>query len=342
MRSWKSMRAPCSAVALIALVAVGVSILPEPDATARGAGTTPRTVDAPVRTAPDAVAASPRPTARPRVAAPRRADVPAASVAVFGGLGAWLDQFDYELNVRRVIRTLEASGVRTLYLQTGYTRYRFAVDPDVGPWLRAAHRAGIDVVGWYLPDYSNMSLDVKRTLAIRSYSYRGHRFDGIGIDIETKRHVRGWRWNKRVARHAHRVRVLLGKGYPLAAITPTPLQMRVAPGFWTGFPWESLARSTDAFLLMSYWSDRIGCPRIRRHCAYEFTGMNVRLTRRLSGSSDAVVHVVGGIGDRISRGQLVDFALAASRSKANGASIYDVATTPRGFWRVLRRLQSLR
>lgn len=346
----RSLRVPCSAVAVIAAVAAGASVLPDRAGAPRAASQEQRTAPArAARTAEpgrDAAAtgqppSSPAPSPPPSPPATSPARHAGAGTDIFKGLGAWLDQFDYGLRPSRVVPTMRRNGVRTVYLQTGYSGYRSAVDPDVGPWLLAVHRAGMKAVGWYLPDYANPRWDVRRTLAIERYSYRGHRFDGIGIDIESKRRVKGARWNRHVRAHAAAARAALGRGYPLAAITPTPLQMRVAPGFWAGFPWRSLARTTDAFLLMSYWSDRRGCPRVPHHCAYGFTGLNVSLTRRLAGRSKALVHIIGGIGDSITRAQLADFARAARRADADGASIYDVATTKPSFWRVLRRLKDL-
>ncbi|HVL33681.1 MAG TPA: hypothetical protein VM600_08910, partial [Actinomycetota bacterium] len=122
---------------------------------------------------------------------------------------------------------------------------------------------------------------------------------------------------------------------------PTPLQMAVAPGHWAGFPWARLARSTDAMLLMSYWSDRVGCPRVRVHCAYEFTAGNVMLTRKLMGRDDIIVHVIGGIGDRMTTSDLNDFIAGARASNADGASIYDVVTTKSAWWRKLATLRAL-
>jgi hypothetical protein len=284
------------------------------------------------------------PIARARSVRARR--VPASVVRgdrldLFRGLGAWIDLYDGDLNPRRTVAQMKGSGVRTLYIQTGRTNTRRWVDPSVRSWLVNAHRAGIKVVGWYLPYYKNLDKDVRRTVAIARYRYRGHRFDGIGIDIEFRGAVRSRnRWNRNVARLGELVRKRVGKRYPVAAIPPTPLQMRVAPEHWAGFPWRRIARSSDAMVLMSYWSDRSGCPKIRRHCAYEFTRLNVRLTRALSGRR-ILVHVIGGIGDAISGRELTAFIRAARDERADGASIYDVMTTKQRWWRALRSLRAL-
>jgi hypothetical protein len=137
------------------------------------------------------------------------------------------------------------------------------------------------------------------------------------------------------------VRGILGPSYPLAAIPPPPLQMRVAPVMWAGFPWKLLAKVSSEFMLMSYWSERSGCPRVRLHCAYEFTKYNVLITRQLTGGK-VPIHVIGGVGDSITTTQLVAFIKGAEDAHADGASIYDVGTTNPRWWRSLRFLASLR
>ncbi len=261
---------------------------------------------------------------------------------VFGGLGAWVDLYDYDdLRADRTVRMLKRRGVRTLYVQTGWPSTRSHVVPAAGRWLVAGHRAGLKVVGWYLPHYRNVGQDVQRTLAIARYRHRGHRFDGLGIDVEFRGAVRSRKvWMRGVADHARIVRARRPR-FPIASIPPTPLQMQVAPSYWKGFPWRAIAKHSDAILLMSYWSDRSGCPRIRRHCAYEFTKRNVRLTRHLSGVPRMPIHIIGGVGDRISGKQLRAFVRGAIHGGADGASIYDLVTTRPAWWRSLGKLRRL-
>lgn len=339
---WGILRVTCSVVALAAVLVGGTSMAP---------GGTSLDPASPRVTRPPAAMEGAREegaTVTGRALPSTRADRARTSstrgdLALFKGLGAWIDLFDLGLHAGRTTRMLAANGVRTLYLQTGHSYADHAVHPGVGDWLVAAHEAGLDVVGWYLPDYKNQSLDRKRTAYIKRYEYRGHRFDGLGIDIENRRGVRNARiWSKRVAAHAADVRRIVGPEYPVASIPPTPLQMRLIPYHWAGFPWEALAKHTDAFLLMSYWSDRSGCPRIKAHCPYEFTRLNIEITRELTGAPDVLVHIIGGVGDRISSRELRAFVEGAIDGRADGASIYDVATTRSSWWSLLnRRLSSL-
>jgi hypothetical protein len=260
---------------------------------------------------------------------------------MFGGLGAWVDLFDFEaLDPVAAVADMAARGVRTLYLQTGRYNTATIVDPLVGPWLVAAHDAGLEVVGWYLPAYRRMSKELRRTTAIASYEYAGHRFDALGIDIEYKGVVRyPPRWNARAVEHAEAVRAALGARYPIAVIVPPPLQMQVAPLMWAGFPWKELARPSDVVMLMSYWSFR-DCPKVPDHCALPFTHKNIELTRALI-DLERPIHVIGGVGDSVNAREIEDFVAGAVQADAFGASIYDYRTTKERFWASLAKLTSL-
>ena len=291
--------------------------------------------------APPKPKATPSPVRRHAGLIPIPQELPSGH-SIFSGLGAWVDLFDVDvLPLQQTIDRLRANGVQTLYLETGLSSTRHAVEPSSVKWLVAAHRAGLKVVGWYLPYYANLPFDTARTVAVARFSFKGIHFDGVGVDIEWKGSVPNNRkWNSNIVRHMNAVRRVLGPDYPLAAIPPPPLQMRVAPALWAGFPWKSLARVSSEFMLMSYWSDRGGCPRIRLHCAYDFTLYNVLITRQLTGGK-VPIHIIGGIGDSITPTQLVAFIKAAEAARADGASIYDVGTTNPRWWRSLRFLASL-
>ena len=264
--------------------------------------------------------AKPQPKPAPHIAWP---GIPQEQLAklgtrsVFSGLGAWVDVYDYPLlPLHKTIAVLKKAGVQTLYMETGMSGTRQAVVPESVPWLVAAHKAGMKVVAWYLPYYVNVRSDVARTVWIARFKHNGIRFDGVGVDIEFKGAMGNNRiWNRNVVAHMNGVRHALGPDYPLAAIPPPPLQMRLAPETWQGFPWAQLGKVSSDIMLMSYWSFRTGCPQIALNCPYEFTKYNVEITRRAELTSDPL--------------QLV------------GASIYDIGTTRPQWWRSLSRLRDL-
>ncbi|HJT37695.1 MAG TPA: hypothetical protein VJ818_04650 [Actinomycetota bacterium] len=275
-------------------------------------------------------------------AIPREELAKVSSASVFSGLGAWVDVYDYPvLPLAKTIRVLKKVGVKTLFMETGMTGTRQSVVPESIPWLVAAHNAGLKVVAWYLPYYVNVPLDVARTVAIARVDRNGIRFDGIGIDIEFKGAMTNNRiWNRNVVAHMDGVRRALGPNYPLAAIPPPPLQMRLAPSTWEGFPWAPLGQVSSDIMLMSYWSFRTGCPQIPLSCAYQFTKDNVEITRSLTGNR-VPIHVIGGVADSINTRQLNQFVQGAIDAHADGASIYDIGTTRPSWWGPLSRLRAL-
>lgn len=290
-------------------------------------------------TPPKVVAKKPAPV-KP-IVVPKDASA-ADRLDVFRGLGAWVDLYDMHLKPRATVARMRAAGVRTLYLQTGRTNTKHMVDPRVGDWLRESHRAGIKVVGWYLPYYRKLERDIARTVAIARFDSGGHRFDGLGIDIEfrsVKQSVADW--NKAVSAHSIAVRKKVGPKYPIAAIPIPPLQMALRPNAWSAFPWRTIAKNSDVLMLMAYWSERTGCPEIAHHCAGRWTRENIQQARQLAGRDDVLIHIIGGIGNAISREELRAFILGAKVARADGASIYDVATTSAAMWRDLAALARL-
>ncbi|MFN2614209.1 MAG: hypothetical protein ABR552_05250, partial [Actinomycetota bacterium] len=231
-----------------------------------------------------AIAAAPQ---HPVVAPPAHED----PRDVFRGLGAWVDLFDFGLSPRASVAHMKHAGVRTLYIETGRTNTADALTPAVYPWLVAAHRAGIKVVGWYLPYYKSPQGEISRVTAIARYNVGGQHFDGLGIDIEFRSiSMPPSVWDRNVVALQHGVRAVVGPNYPMAAIVPPPGQMAILPPHWAGFPWAELGRTSDSIMLMSYWTDRVGCPAFPQYCAYGYTAMNVRWTRQLVGARP-VVHI---------------------------------------------------
>ncbi len=266
----------------------------------------------------------------------------ADAALAFRGLGAWVDAYDYSaLNPATAAADLKAHGVRTLYLATA--RYDSAADilyPDgVAAWLAAAHAAGIRVVGWYVPDYTDLARDVRRTLAIAAYvSPAGQRFDAIGLDIEYPLNPPSAdAWNQAVATQLARVRA--GTVAPLAAIVLPPAFMRLYPDRWSTFPWPALAAYANSVAPMSYWTSYTPAPRCAagdpQYCAYQYTRDNVLLSRQYTGLP---VHVIGGSGDAATLAQVTDYVRGARESAAAGGSFYDYRTTKAGFWPYLEQL----
>src|SRR5919106_1988121 len=149
----------------------------------------------------------------------------------YRGLGAWIDIYDGGTwrHPGRAVRGLHRRGVRTIFLQTtnygsrGPIRY-----PGLtARFLRAAHRLGLHVVGWYVPDFVHPRRDLRRSLAaIRFRSRGGHGFDSFALDIEANILPPGRR-TRRLLRLSRAIRRAAGRRYPLRAITPSPRGMEL-------------------------------------------------------------------------------------------------------------------
>ena len=276
-------------------------------------------------------------------ATPKKLDLSA-----YAKLGAWVDLYEYSsLNAWDATGAMKAHGVRTLFIQTGRwnkpspaNTAEFSDRKTIDSWIHAAHARGLKIVGWYLPAYDDMARDVRRTTLIWTYrSPKEQHFDGVAIDIEYKARVKSHSaWNDAVADHFRRVRRALGARVPIAAITPAPLGMAVAPKHWAGFPWKALADQADVFMPMGYWSYRKDCSKNASHCPYGYTKGNISETRRLTGKPHVLVHAIGGVTDNIDARSVQDFVRAVRELKSFGGSIYDYHTTTAAMWKPLAAL----
>ncbi len=262
-------------------------------------------------------------------------------VSTYGGLGTWIDAFDFAPAYQRdgaapavtpaVIDELADLGVRTVFLQASRLDDRstgLLLDEGLlAEFLMRAHARGIEVVGWYLPRFEDVAVDLDHLLAIAHFDAFGHRFDGVAVDIEYTEGVPavGER-SARLVDLSSRLRAAL-PGQALGAIVLPPVQLEVVnPAYWPDFPWRALDASYDVWLPMAYWTFRSVESGYRD--SYRYAEESTRRMRNNIGRPDAVVHVIGGIGDATTPADLVGFRRALEATGAIGGSIYDWASMP--------------
>ena len=284
-----------------------------------------------------ALAAPAWPADRP--AADARAATAAAPLldplTLYRGLGTWTDIYD-ETTYERPVATVKAmhgQGVRTLYLETANYRidkpiFRPAV---VARIVEAAHARGMKVVAWYLPSFTNVDRDYRRSMAaIRFTTPNGHRFDGFAMDIESDvvRDVKVR--NARMRRLSHRVRAAVGPDYVLGAIVPEAGAL-----YWHDFPYQTVDEYYDIFLPMAYYTFRTsGAAEAAR-----WIRRNIATIRRETNNDGAPIHVIGGLSRDTTIPELRSFVDAVLSRDVYGASLYEFeGTTPRQ-WAVLQRLR---
>ncbi len=274
----------------------------------------------------------------------------AGRVSVYRGLGAWIDAFDYAPAYHRSaegpllgpesVDALADRGVRTLYLQAARLDPRSPggiVDTGlVGRFLERAHQRRVEVVGWYVPKFGDLEADLANLRLIRDFKFEGHRFDGIGVDIEWRRDVEDHvERNRRLVELSRRLRDET-KNVPIAAIVYPPVLLEsVYPGFWPDFPWSELAGIYDAWLPMAYWTETTARSGYRD--GYRYTVESIRLLRARLGNESAPVHAVGGVAGDSRPEDLEGFVRAADEAGASGLSVYDYRTTSPLGWDVLQR-----
>src|SRR5581483_9712273 len=141
--------------------------------------------------------------ATPVSALPPVSPPPVRDIAVYKGLGTWVDAYDFSPQFQpnggpppvtpESMDDIAAAGVKTLYLQAAKDDTRSPgdlVNPEIlGPMLVRAHARGLKVVAWYLPKFYDLDSDMRRLLAMRDFRAEGHGFDGMGLDIEWTKDV---------------------------------------------------------------------------------------------------------------------------------------------------------
>ena len=269
------------------------------------------------------------------VAPPHATGAAEDRLVAYRGLATWMDIYDaktYE-QPETAVRRMHAHGVRTLFLETANYRIdtRIFRRDVVATIIEAAHARGMNVVAWYLPSFTNVGRDYRRSMAaIRFRTPNGHAFDGFAMDIESDvvRDV-GVR-NRRMDRLSERVRAAVGPDYPLGAIVPEAGAL-----YWHGFPYATVAKHYDVFLPMAYYTFRTsGASGVTT-----WMRRNVAEIRRATGDPAVPIHLIGGLSRDTSKAELRAFVDVAVARRVLGASLYEYETTTARQWAQLQRVR---
>ena len=271
-------------------------------------------------------------------------------VAVYAGLGAWVDTYDYvpryageKLTITpSSIDDLARHGVRTIYLQAARNDSKTPnglIEAELlTPLLQRAHANHIAVVGWSTPRFSDVAFDLERLTKIAQFTDKGQRFDGIAVDIEDNEtqpivEIR----NQNLSELSRQLRAAVGPDVALGAIVMPAVQLDIVnPSFWPAFPWLGLRAFYDVWMPMTYWTTRDADSEWRNATAY--TAESVTLMRAHLGDPDARVHPIGGIADKTTPDQVVGFLDAIASTSSIGGSLYDAATSGPELWAALAPL----
>jgi hypothetical protein len=262
------------------------------------------------------------------------ADARAARLTPYAGTGSWVSIYDTAAwrDPARVVATLAARHIHTLYLQTSNDRQPTAIKfpAQVAQFIDAAHRADIRVVGWYLPSFAANRRDVARVVAGASFTTpSGGRFDSFALDVESTKVRSIPLRTRRAIAFVAAVRRALPRPYALGAITIDPVGAR----YWPGYPFRALARLVDVFLPMTYFTARTSGAR----GVAAYSSANVRRVRALAGDASFPIHPIGGDAGSASVPELRAFLRSAAASGTLGASLWEYGETSGAQWAILER-----
>jgi uncharacterized lipoprotein YddW (UPF0748 family) len=261
------------------------------------------------------------------------ASAAARSISDFRGTGAWVDRKDGAVfaNPGPAIGEMVASGVNTLYIQTG--NYKLSGDivhpGGLAAAIETAHAAGIRMVGWYLPGFANRDADFRRIMeAIDFTTPSGQHLDSYAIDIEATAIGSIGARNASMIKLSRRLRAALPADYALGAIVPDKRSSTIWPGLWPAFPFAAVRPYYDVVLPMAYST-------YRGHGSgfvYRYTLANVRFMRAATGLP---VHLIAGVADGLRPGEPAAAVRGARRGGAVGTSFYDLASSAPREWRAI-------
>jgi len=291
----------------------------------------PSTTAAPAPTEPPAT--KPATTAKKKAVVAAKPRATSSATAPFTGMGTWVDVFDWSPSYAKgqpvklgpgAVDAMADNGVQVLYIQTtraDYTGGGDIVDPLVlKQWLARADARGLQVVAWYLPTLTDVGADIRR---LKSTATLGS-VDGIGIDIESKAVVDHDERSRRLVELSRLARAALA-GVPLSAITlPNVVTDVINLNYWPRFPWAAIRPFYDVWQPMSYWTNRKSDSPYRN--AELYTRENIERMRTSLGDPNAVVHPIGGIGDRTTTADIQGFVRAMQQTRSIGGSLYDWST----------------
>ena len=263
----------------------------------------------------------------------------APDLTPYRGLGTWIDIYSpsFRADPERVGAALALHGVDTLFVETGNFRQRVDVvrPQQLGGLIEAAHARGIAVVAWYLPALTNPARDLRRARAAIDFrTSDGDRFDSFALDIESSEVRDADERSRRLLALSARLRAAVGASYPLGAIIPSPVGMKLLPRYWPRFPYAALTRSYDVFLPMAYFSYRArGSAAVSRYVQTSIT-----IIRDKSGDRAIPIHVIGGLAGATTKSDAAAFVQTVVSCGVQGSSLYDFSATKRSVWPLLERV----
>ena len=252
----------------------------------------------------------------------------ALGVPAFSGVGAWIDVFDWSdtfggeaLIEPPDVEAMADAGVQTLYVQgTRASAEDDVLEPErLQALLDRADEEGLATVVWYVPSLVDPEADLRRLEALAELDV-----DAVAVDIEARDVQDPAERSRRLVELSRNLREAL-PDTAIAAVPVAPVLLEVVnPDFWPDFPWRDLADSYDAWLPMSYSTDRRADSGYRD--AERYLTENVTRLRADLDQPEARVHAIGGLAEALTVADVEAHVRAARAVGAVGVSLYDWRT----------------
>jgi hypothetical protein len=254
-------------------------------------------------------------------------------------MGTWVDVYDWSATFTKgrphvspdAVDGMAEQGVQTLYIQASkHDAPSDVLEADLlRDWIDRSRRKGIRVVAWYLPTLVDPARDLERMKAIAALPV-----DGVAVDIESKDVAQLEERNRRLVEFSAELRKAL-PGRSIGGIVLPPVVLEaVNSAYWPSFPYRQLVPYYDVWMTMGYWTNRISGTTYRD--ANRYTTENVKRLRANLGLPNALVHPIGGIGDRTTVVDVAGYRTAVNDTDSIGGSLYDWRTTKPELWESLR------
>lgn len=257
------------------------------------------------------------------------------TIEPYRGLGTWVDVFDWTEDFTggnpvigpEHMQAMADVGVQTLYIQASrWDRDTEVMErPRLLAIIDAAHQAGMDVVGWYLPALVDPADDLRKMIAVSKLP-----IEGLGVDIEALNVKDPAERSRRMVELSRQLRAALPNEVLSGIVLPPVVMEEINRNYWPGFPWAELAPIYDVWQPMSYWTNRSASSKWRD--GYLYTAENIDRMRAHLGQPDALVHSIGGIADKTTVDDINGMVRASQERGAIGGSLYDWRTTGAHLW----------
>ena len=240
---------------------------------------------------------------------------------MFEGLGVWTSIYTKLPNDQNIVQ-FKKGEINRIYLQvaTSYSGFPDKWKDWIDTLLPAAHRAGIQVIGWAYTDFKDPVSDAELIARVSNYrTPSGHYLDAVCADIEEMpKDLK--QAEEIILEFTNAARKDLREDCPLIAVTYPPQQR-------PNYPFAAMSQNFDAMVLMDYWHTKNRDYNDAE--VTEFIKQSVAVLKKAGCKVPIEVALQGcDIGAGMIATSEIEAAVKAANDLGIGSSIYTYVTTP--------------